>query len=195
MPLPPGNESRIPVPVEMVNASATVDRIAENLKGLMVNPVEKHAAKTYTASKPPPASAGKPIPPPKPVRSARPHRHASPAAEEDSVVSRHRKEPSVITKDKAPVYGSVPRSTRRDEKPFMPSAATRRRCEMTNVCEYSLKLHDNRVDVLKTMSAILDFLDYYFDLLTYLDQRKQRLQSFKDDMTQRKVTISGYVYV
>lgn len=34
---------------------------------------------------------------------------------------------------------------------------------------------------------MLDFLDYYFDLLTYLDQRKQRLQSFKQDMQQRGV--------
>ncbi|KAI8820183.1 kinase-like domain-containing protein, partial [Fimicolochytrium jonesii] len=31
------------------------------------------------------------------------------------------------------------------------------------------------------------FLDYYFDLLTYLNDRKQRLQKFKDDMKTRGV--------
>ncbi|KAJ3043138.1 hypothetical protein HDV00_005754 [Rhizophlyctis rosea] len=48
----------------------------------------------------------------------------------------------------------------------MPSAATRRKCQMTKVF----------------------FLDYYLDLLTYLDQRKQRLEHFKEDAAARNLT-------
>lgn len=150
LPVLPGSDShdqprtRIPVPVGIVNASATVDRIAENLKGMMIQPVDRNTVKSAVVSKPSSAAAAaaKPVPPPKPVRSARPNLHASPAAEEDGVVVRHRKEPSMVTKDKASVYGTVPRSTRRDEKPFVPSAATRRRCEMTNVCKYIVSMFE-----------------------------------------------------
>ncbi|KAI9095122.1 serine/threonine protein kinase, AGC family [Phlyctochytrium arcticum] len=122
----------------------------------------------------PPSNKSYLIPPAKPVRT-----HLPPAAESSapspSPQSKGEPKSSLITHSTRDVYQNRHHDRQRDkdamsstrgtvgskrEEKFVASSATRRKCEMTNVY----------------------FLDYYFDLLNYLDQRRTRLNRFKDDM-------------
>ncbi|KND00046.1 AGC/NDR protein kinase [Spizellomyces punctatus DAOM BR117] len=178
LPAPPATESqvqqprtRIPVPIHHIPTSQ--DRLTDAMASMTFSDKTQSLPRMDKKGKAPVGMVVKPAPPPKPTRPARPARHASPAAEEQEVTCKsHKGNPSMVTlRDQRPQTVHAVGSSRREaDEPFTPSAGTRRRCEMTNVY----------------------FLDYYFDLLSYLDQRKQRLQRFKEDMRERRCTEEQY---
>lgn len=70
------------------------------------------------------------------------------------------------------------------------SLATQRKCTMNQVCKWLKNFHDKKKSCTHylSFSLLIDFLDYYFDLLTYLSKRKSRLEKFKQEMSMTMTT-------
>jgi hypothetical protein len=65
------------------------------------------------------------------------------------------------------------------KKISMVSQATQRRCAINNYCTFFTEIFYE-----------LDFLDYYYDLLSYLHHRKQRVLQLKQSMDEQRVHLA-----
>ncbi|KAJ3151405.1 hypothetical protein HDU86_006105 [Geranomyces michiganensis] len=170
LPPPPPPRTRIPVPTHSVDAVAAVDRIAENMAVTLslsdnrtkpVAPPSSPVSSGATMIQPEEISSShyyqqQPQPPPKPPRPPRPAAAARPGAAGGGGGgggARHASPAAEAALSARDAGGAM------GDKPFAVSAVTRRKSEMTNIF----------------------FLEHYFDLLKYLDDRKARLQRFKQE--------------